>query len=119
MTRREESFVAKLNELGDLMRVSFSKDGGAIVRFSVQYEAMIAGELKPVVRYDTAHGFAHRDMLDAVGSTRYWDRMSERPSYRESLSDAIQDIKNNWRRYREDFLRSRERKRDDDGSTSA
>lgn len=119
MTLREESFVARLNELGDLMRVSFGKDSGAIVRFSVQDEAMIAGELKPVVRYDTAHGFAHRDLLFWDGSTRHWDRMSERPSYRESLSDAIQDIKTSWRRYRDDFLRSRESKRADDESTNA
>ena len=101
------------------MRVSFGKDGGAIVHFAVQYEAMIAGELKPVVRYDTAHSFAHRDPLNWDGSTRHWDRMSERPNYRESLSDAIQDIKTNWRRYRDDFLRNRESKRADDEPTGA
>lgn len=119
MSLREESFFAVLNDFGDVMRVSFAKDSGRIVRFSVQYEAMVAGKLKPVVRYDTAHGFAHRDLLDWDGSTRHWDRMSERPNYRESLSDAVQDIKTNWRRYRDDFLRSRHNKREDDGSTGA
>jgi hypothetical protein len=30
-----------------------------------------------VVRYDTAHGFAHRDILDPDGQTVRWEPMRE------------------------------------------
>lgn len=38
-------------------------EAGRVRRFEVQYQTTIGGELLPVVRYDTAHGFAHRDQV--------------------------------------------------------
>ena len=37
---------------------------GQVIEFSIQFETFINGEWLPVVRYDTSHGFAHRDLLD-------------------------------------------------------
>jgi len=43
------------------------KERGKIVFFRVQYESKINQIWYPVVRYDTAHGFAHRDLLNLKG----------------------------------------------------
>ncbi len=42
----------------------FKKD---VLGFVVQYETKLEGKWLPVVRYDTQHGFAHRDLLDRRG----------------------------------------------------
>ncbi|MBI2180810.1 MAG: hypothetical protein HYU31_08330 [Deltaproteobacteria bacterium] len=49
--------------LEDRLRVRAAKIRGRIVSFVVQYEAFIEGQWKAVVRYDTAHRFAHKDIL--------------------------------------------------------
>ena len=47
--------------------------GNEIVEFRIQFEAFIDGQWHPVMRYDTAHGQAHRDMLHPGGSeTKEW-----------------------------------------------
>ena len=37
---------------------------GQVIDFAIQYETFIDGEWFPVVRYDTSHGFAHRDIMN-------------------------------------------------------
>jgi len=51
----------------DRLRVTARKDKSEILQFVVQYETVISGEWRPVVRYDTAHGFAHKDVMKANG----------------------------------------------------
>ncbi|MCQ3935818.1 MAG: hypothetical protein DPW18_02105 [Chloroflexi bacterium] len=47
--------------------------GSRIVEFRIQLEIMIAGIWYPVVRYDTAHGKPHRDILHPNGrQTKEW-----------------------------------------------
>jgi hypothetical protein len=60
-----------------------------------------------VVRYDSAHGYAHRDLLDASGNNV--DKLFLGPStrYAEIVSAAIDDIKLNWPDYRRAFTRRR------------
>ena len=40
---------------------------GRIVFFRIQLETLVGEKWMPVVRYDTAHGFVHRDLLDKRG----------------------------------------------------
>lgn len=93
------------NQLGseDFMRVKIITDRGQVVDFVVQYETIIDGQTYPVVRYDGSHGQAHRDLLDARGRivSKRWFQVD----YPEALALGIQDIRANWSRYREDFLR--------------
>ena len=88
-------------EEGNRLRVSFERERKAIIRFVVQYEAELAGQWHPVVRYDTAHGFAHRDLLHPDGT------IEKQPlpwmSYNTALTYAMQDLKMQWRRYRHAF----------------
>jgi hypothetical protein len=78
--------------------------GGQVVRFTVQYETTIAGARVPVVRYDTAHGFAHRDRLDRRGRTIAKDELGRGLALADALTLADRDLRQNWRRYRRDFV---------------
>ena len=96
---REIAFIYPLSEeLGDRLRVTASLKKGGIVKFVVQYEAFIVGQWRPVVRYDTSHGFAHKDIIHYKGEE------DKQPLYFQdfkiALTFAIQDLKTSWKWYR-------------------
>lgn len=96
---REVSFLYPLSrDLRDRLRVMAWIDKGDVTRFVVQYEAMIEDEWRPIVRYDTAHGFAHRDLMHPGGETDKQPLYF--PSLNFALTFAIQDLKMLWSRYR-------------------
>lgn len=75
---------------------------GNVLSFIVQYETRLEGEWFPVVRYDTEHGFAHRDLPDRKGNIRKTPMFTQ--NYNEALSFAEYDIKSNWRMYKQAFI---------------
>jgi hypothetical protein len=50
------------------LRCAYKRRGKVIVQYTVQLELFHDGTWKPVVRYDNAHGFCHRDMLHPDGT---------------------------------------------------
>jgi hypothetical protein len=56
----------------------------------------------PVVRYDTEHGFAHRDLFDSKGNKSKTPMFTE--DYNKALTFAEYDIKSNWKIYKKAFL---------------
>ena len=86
-------------EATDRLRVTARKDKGEILEFVVQYEALISGEWRPVVRYDTAHGFAHKDVVRANGEVVKQPLFFE--TYNMAFTYATLDLKMNWRQYKE------------------
>ncbi|MBI3536647.1 MAG: hypothetical protein HY070_03655 [Chloroflexi bacterium] len=98
----EKSFVVLLgNDLSDRYRLSCETESGKVVLFRVQYEALIGSEWRAIVRYDTAHGFPHRDLMHPDGAEEKND-FSNR-SNAEILTLGQEDIKRNWRVYREGY----------------
>ncbi len=96
----ETSFSAFLTPDDRVRHYHFSVKGKT-TKFVVQYEAYILGEWRPIIRYDTAHGFAHLDRMHPDGSVEkvplpYWN-------YNEVLTFAQNDIKSNWEWYRERY----------------
>ena len=75
---------------------------GRVVEFVVQLEVEIRTVWKAVVRYDTAHGFAHIDRYNLRGRTK---KEHLALSFGAALTRAERDIKQNWSLYRERFLR--------------
>jgi hypothetical protein len=73
-----------------------------ILSFVVQYETRLEGKWLPVVRYDTEHGYAHRDIMDKKGNKRKTPIFTE--DYNEALTFAEYDIKSNWRIFKDAFL---------------
>ncbi len=88
-------------ESTDRLRVYAQKERGIILEFVVQYEIIISEEWQPIVRYDTAHGFAHRDIMKADGGTIKQPLFFE--TYNLAFTYATIDLKANWKKYREDF----------------
>jgi hypothetical protein len=86
------------------MRVRIRAERGIVVRFSVQYETEIEGHTYPVVRYDTAHDYAHRDRLDRVGRNVEKLYLGNASRYAEILDEAIAKIKTDWRRLLTEFV---------------
>lgn len=88
-------------ESTDRLRIYAQKEKGTILEFVVQYEAKITEEWRPIVRYDTAHGFAHKDIMKSNGE------IVKQPLFFETFNLAFTyatiDLKANWKRYREYF----------------
>jgi hypothetical protein len=93
---RETAFEVSLDH-GIIVRIRFVRQRGQIVSFVVQLECLIEQQWYPVIRYDTAHNFAHCDVLYPDGS------QDKRPlvvsDFNEALTYAQRDIKANFRRY--------------------
>ena len=84
------------------LRVRFEVDSGEVVMFAVQLECKFEGNVwTPIVRYDTAHGFAHRDRMhphQAIEKTEMRVR-----DFNEGLTVAMFDLVNNWSDYRRSY----------------
>ena len=90
-------------ESTDRLRVSAQKEKGIILEFVVQYEALMSDQWQPIVRYDTAHGFAHKDIMKANGKTIKQPLFFE--TYNLAFTYTTIDLKLNWKKYRKDFSR--------------
>lgn len=88
-------------ESTDRLRVSAQKDKGILLEFIVQYEALISDEWQPIVRYDTAHGFAHKDIMKANGEIIKQPLFFE--TYNLAFTFATIDLKANWNKYKDNF----------------
>jgi hypothetical protein len=74
-----------------------------VLKFTVQLEAQQEDRWHPVVRYDNAHGFCHRD-------TMYPDGHQDKTALfvgdiAETFSHAIEDLKTHWQTYLADYLK--------------
>ncbi len=99
-TEYEVSFTAE-----DLMRVRIRTERGrGVIAVTAPYKVTINDTIYPVVRHNSSHGPAHRDLLDVEG--RNIDKLwySRSISYAEVVDRAIADIRANWEQYRQDFI---------------
>jgi len=99
---KETEFVIQL-AFADRVREHHVRNRGKIISFTVQYETLWRGDWLPVVRYDTAHGFAHRDLYNARGRSMKIPLFVR--DYNQALSFAELDLKAHWRIYRERFVK--------------
>ena len=78
-------------------------DKGKIVGFIVQYEILLDDKWMQVVRYDTAHGYAHKDLINPDGSKE--KIFMGVVDLNEALTLADKDINENWERYKDRYFR--------------
>ena len=97
---KEINFVIMLTS-EDRFRHHHLRFKSAVLNFVVQYETRVSGKWLPVVRYDTTHGFAHRDVLDRKGNKRKTPIFAR--NYNEALTYAEYDIRSNWKLYKQRF----------------
>ncbi len=98
---KEVKFVAMLT-IEDRYRHYHMRFKENVLSFVVQYETKMKEKWLPVVRYDTGHGFAHRDLLNKKGEKTKMPIFIK--DYNEALSFAEYDIKTNWKVYKHLFL---------------
>ena len=96
----EEVEFRRLLDDNNALRVRFELDRGLVLKFVVQLECRIADRMEwaPVIRYDTAHGFAHCDQLHPYDETV--KIVMATIDYNEALNFAIEDLASNWTTYR-------------------
>jgi hypothetical protein len=84
------------------IRCIHHRAGRRMTGFAVQLEIDYRGGWTPVVRYDNAHGFCHRDTIHPDGTqdkTRVFVG-----DLNETFTQAIAEVKANWRDHRSRFL---------------
>ena len=96
----EKEFVLDL-EAGVRMRCWHRTERGQVTAFTVQMELLLGGHWKPVVRFDTARGFAHRDLYRRSGGAI---KTPLGMDFRTARTFAQEEILVNWRRHRDLFL---------------
>ncbi len=78
-------------------------DKGRVSGFVVQYEILFENKWMPVVRYDTAHGYTHKDLINPDGSKeKIFIGVAD---LNDALTLADRDINENWTRYKDRFFR--------------
>ncbi len=89
------------------LRCAYKRRGKVIVQYTVQLELAHHGKWTPVVRYDNAHGFCHRDRLHPDG-TQEKTRMFVGTA-NETFTVAIKEAEAHWEAEVSRFLGERTR----------
>ncbi len=84
-------------------RVRHTRFEGKITEFMVQYEILVKGKWYEVVRYDTSHGYSHRDLIHADGRKEKGELLFK--DLNICLTYAENDLRTNWKNYRKRFLK--------------
>ncbi len=84
------------------LRCSFVRRGRVIRAFTVQLEIRRGESWVPVVRYDNAHGFCHRDTLHRDGSQDKTNVFIG--DVNATFTFAIEDLRSQWEAHRDRFL---------------
>jgi hypothetical protein len=87
---------------GIRIRCSFARRGKRVLTYVVQLEIRRLKKWTPVLRYDNAHGFCHKDILHPDG-TQEKVRLAEDPN--ANFTQAIKDLRANWKRHISRFLK--------------
>jgi len=99
---KRKEYIYLLSD-SDRKRHIHTRIGKTITDFVVQYEIRIDNKWCPVVRYNTSHGYAHKDLIYPDGSKQ--KVILGMYSYNEALTLADMDINQNWEVYKLRYLR--------------
>src|SRR4030065_773190 len=98
----KKTYIFMLSDKG-IKRHEHLTDKGKVIEFVVQYETLFENKWVAIVRYDTAHGYAHKDLMNPDGSKeKIFIGVAD---LNEALTMADKDINENWERYKERYLR--------------
>lgn len=101
---KEKEFESFLDKEGDeRLRVRMKIENGELIDVVFQYESFIEKKWHPIVRYDCAHGFFHRDTIKPNGDKE--KQVIEIPNLKDAAKYAEQDLKDRWEWYRERFIK--------------
>ena len=90
------------------LRIRIRTNNGKVIDIVVQYETLLNNKWTPIVRYDCAHGFFHRDVLFPKGEKEK-ETIAISSSLKDALSYAEQEIKDRWEFYKERYIKRMKR----------
>jgi hypothetical protein len=93
----KKSYVIWLDDSA-YVEVEFLTVHGRVVSFVARLMRFDGGELYGIVRYDTAHGMPHRDLLDRQGRIVRKDWLLEM-TFDQALTYAKEDLCQNYEEY--------------------
>ena len=88
----------------DRLRIRFEATRGKVTMLVVQYEALIGNKWEPIVRYDTAHGYLHKDLYMGGQKERIKKERVPIADFNRGLTEAVEDLKRHWQKYRRRFM---------------
>ncbi len=101
---KEKEYFKYLDKFeNERMRLKIKTHKGKVIDIVVQYETKIGERWKPIVRYDCAHGFFHRDIIFQSGEKE--KKAIAITELETALSYAEQDVKDRWEFYKELYLK--------------
>jgi hypothetical protein len=89
---------------GVIVFVQFNTEKGDVKDFVVKLLCEFRGKWHKVLRYDSGHRCPHKDILDITGGVirKVWYDFLDNS---QALTMAIADIKDNYKFYRERYLK--------------
>ena len=96
-------FINKHNS--ERLRIRILIEKGKVTDIVIQYETLLAREWVPIIRYDCAHGFFHRDVLNPDGSKE--KKAIGIKNLEDALLYAEQDLKDRWAFYKEKYFKKK------------
>lgn len=105
MPQRLREYHIPLRQVGTVIYVRLLTDGRRKLAWTIQLETFDEGKWKPVIRYDTADGWPHRDTLDRRGQEIRKEWLST-DNLDETFDFALTDVKANWPNYLERYMRN-------------
>lgn len=92
MAAKKIEYIIRV-EINDRYRHMHIHERGKYSIFRVPYETRINDKWYPVVRYDTAHGFVHRDLMNINGDVKKTPLFNQ--DNNSALTFAENDLKSN------------------------
>ncbi len=103
-TLGKKEFLKYLDKFSrERLRIRIEIENGKVIDIVVQYETLIAGKWKAIIRYDCDHGFFHRDVIFPDGTKE--KQVIEFDSLETALTYAEQDLKDRWEFYKKRYLK--------------
>lgn len=101
---REKEFETYLDKSGnEKLRVRLKLENGLLIDVVFQYESFIDNKWSPIVRYDCARGYFHRDTMKPNGDKE--KQLIEIENLKDASRYAEQDLKDRWEWYKERYLK--------------
>ena len=104
MRLKIKEFEIDLDKFGnERLRVYLKTQKQELIDVVYQYESFINNSWTPIIRYDCAHGFFHKDVLYPKGEKEKLEMTFD--SLKSASQYAAQDIKDRWEWYKERYLK--------------
>ena len=102
---KEIEFLSPLdNQNLNCLRVRLITENGELIDIMFQFESLINTKWTPIVWYDCAPGFFHRDVLHPNGDKE--KQLIELDSLKSASNYAEQDLKDRWEWYKRDIWKN-------------